>query len=277
MGISRNTKRLIRAAEREDAPQGDITSRYFGKRNKIVSARIIAKENGVLCGLEIAEYCFRKVEFQTKYLDGAKIKKGNVLAKVHGRLNEILLAERIALNFLQHLSGVATKTAKLVRLISGTKTQLLDTRKTIPGLRELEKYAVLCGGGKNHRLNLSDAVLIKDNHLAELTLKELAKRLNKFRFWQRGKKIEIEAADLRQVKNFLRLPVNIILLDNMSPVNLKKAVVLRDTLNPQIKLEISGGVNEKNIQPLAKIGADYISCGSITHSAPALDISLRIA
>jgi len=214
--------------------------------------------------------------FQTDYADGAKIKKGAVIAKVRGRLNNILLAERTALNFLQHLSGIATETNKLVRLLRGTNVQLLDTRKTTPGLRELEKYAVVCGGGQNHRRNLSDMVLIKDNHLAGLKLAELPKRLKRFRFWQRNKKVEIEAASLAQVKNFLKLPVDIILLDNMSAAEIKKAVALRNKLNPQIQLEISGGVNAKNIRQLAAASADFISCGWLTHSAPALDISLTI-
>lgn len=276
MGISQQTKSLIHTALREDAPHGDITSRYFGSRKKIVRAKIIAKADGIICGLDIAGYCFRKAGFQTKFQDGAKVKKGTVIAQLNGKMNDILLAERTALNFLQHLSGVATATNNLVRLIDKTRVSLLDTRKTIPGLRELEKYAVLIGGGQNHRLNLSAMVLIKDNHLSALKLKELSQRLKKFRFWQRNKKVEIEAATLLQVKNFLKLPVDIILLDNMSIAEIKKVVVLRNTINPQIKLEISGGVNEKNIQAFAKTGVDYISCGQITHSAPALDISLLI-
>jgi nicotinate-nucleotide pyrophosphorylase (carboxylating) len=276
MSISKNTRALIHRALREDAPRGDITAKYFGDKHKIVSGKIIAKADGIICGLEIAAYCFRKADFQTKFSDGAKIKKGNVLVKIKGRLNDILLAERVALNFLQHLSGVATETHKLVNLLKGTPVQLLDTRKTTPLLRELEKYAVRCGGGQNHRLNLSDMVLIKDNHLANLKFNDLQKRIKRFRFWRRNKKIEIEAATLRQVQNFLALPVDIILLDNMSAAALKKAVALRAKLNPQIKLEISGGVTEKNIAALAKLGADYISCGKITHSAPALDISLLL-
>ncbi|MDR1324181.1 MAG: carboxylating nicotinate-nucleotide diphosphorylase [Candidatus Margulisbacteria bacterium] len=276
MSISKNTRTLIHRALREDAPCGDITSKFFGDKHKIVSGKIIAKTGGVVCGLEIAAYCFRKVNFQTKFSDGAKIKKGAILATIRGRSNDILLAERVALNFLQHLSGVATETHKLVNLLKGTNVKLLDTRKTMPLLRELEKYAVRCGGGQNHRLNLSELVLIKDNHLAGLKSSDLQKRIKRFRFWRRNKKIEIEAATLRQVQNFLTLPVDIILLDNMSAAEIKKAAALRAKLNPQIKLEISGGVTEKNIAALAKLGADYISCGKITHSAPALDISLLI-
>ncbi|GBR75243.1 nicotinate-nucleotide diphosphorylase, partial [Candidatus Termititenax aidoneus] len=239
MGVSKKTRALIHRALREDAPRGDITSKFFGNKHKIVNGKIIAKTGGVICGLEIAAYCFRKANFQTKFSDGAKIKKGAVLAKIKGRLNDILLAERVALNFLQHLSGVATETNKLVKLLKGTNVKLLDTRKTTPLLRELEKYAVVKGGGQNHRLNLSDLVLIKDNHLAGLKLSDLQKRINRFRFWRRNKKIEIEAATLQQVKNFLDLPVDIILLDNMSAAALKKAAALRAKLNPQIKLEIS--------------------------------------
>jgi nicotinate-nucleotide pyrophosphorylase (carboxylating) len=276
MSISKNTRWLIQKALREDAPRGDLTAKFFGDKRKIVSGKIIAKAGGIVCGLEIAAYCFRQTDFQTKIPDGVKIKKGDVLAKIRGRLNDILVAERVALNFLQHLSGVATETHKLAALLKGTKVKLLDTRKTTPLLRELEKYAVRCGGGQNHRLNLSDRILIKDNHLAGLKLSDLQKRLKCFRFWRKNKKIEIEAATLRQVKDFLALPVDIILLDNMSAAAIRQAAALRAKLNPQIQLEISGGVNEKNIAALAKLGADYISCGKITHSAPALDISLLL-
>ena len=276
MALSRNTKDLVRRAWREDVPRGDITSRYFGDRKKVINAKIIAKDNGIICGLEIAAYCCRKVDFRTTYADGDKVKKGAVVAKIHGRLNEILMVERIALNFLQYLSGIATETKKITGLLKGTNTKLLDTRKTTPGFRELAKYAVRCGGGQNHRLNLSDMVLIKDNHLAGLTLKELQKRIKRFKFWERRKKIEIEAANLRQVGNFIKLPIDIILLDNMSPADIKRAVALRNKFNPQIKLEVSGGVNEKNIRTLAQTGVDFISCGKITHSAPALDLSLLL-
>ncbi|GBR76429.1 nicotinate-nucleotide pyrophosphorylase [Candidatus Termititenax persephonae] len=261
---------------REDAPRGDITSRYFGGRWQMAKGKIIAKANGVLCGLAVARYCFRKSSFCTDYADGDQIKKGTVIAEIGGRLNDLLLAERVALNFLQHLSGVATETNKLVKLLKGTKVKLLDTRKTIPGLRELEKYAVCCGGGQNHRLDLSDMVLVKDNHLAGLRSGALLKRIKRFRFWRSAKKIELEAATLRQVEDFLTLPVNIILLDNMPLAKIKKAVALRAKLNPQIKLEISGGVSEKNIRTLAGSGVDYISCGRITHSAAALDITLLL-
>ncbi|MDR1453737.1 MAG: carboxylating nicotinate-nucleotide diphosphorylase [Candidatus Margulisbacteria bacterium] len=277
MSISQNTRALIHKALREDAPRGDITAKFFGDKRKIVSGKIIAKADGIICGLEIAAYCFRKADFQTKFSDGAKIKKDATLAKIRGRLNDILLAERVALNFLQHLSGVATETHKLVNLLKGTNVKLLDTRKTTPLLRELEKYAVRCGGGQNHRLNLSERVLLKENHLASLQLSDLAKRIKRFKFWQKNKKIEIEAATLRQVKDFLALPVDIILLDNMSAAEIKKAAALRAKLNPQIQLEISGGVGKKNLKSLAKLGADYISCGKITHSAPALDMSLLLA
>ena len=276
MSLSKNTRVLIRKALREDAPRGDITAKFFGDKHKIVSGKIIAKAGGVVCGLEIAAYCFRQADFQAKFSDGAKIKKGAVLAKIKGRLNDILLAERVALNFLQHLSGVATETHKLVTLLKGTNVKLLDTRKNTPLLRELEKYAVAKGGGQNHRLNLSELVLIKENHLSGLKLSELQKRIKRFRFWRKNKKIEIEAVTLRQVKDFLALPVDIILLDNMSAAAIKKAAALRAKLNPQIQLEISGGVGEKNLKSLAKRGADYISCGKITHSAPALDLSLLL-
>ncbi|MDR1996918.1 MAG: carboxylating nicotinate-nucleotide diphosphorylase [Candidatus Margulisbacteria bacterium] len=280
MGLSQNTRNLIRAALREDAPRGDITSRYFGSRKTPARAKIIAKASGVLCGLEAAQYCFtsvsRRTVFQARQTDGARIQKGETLATVQGRLNDLLLAERTALNLLQHLSGIATETRKMTGLLRGSRARLLDTRKTTPGLRELEKYAVAAGGGQNHRLNLSAMVLIKDNHLTGLSLPELRKRIIYFKRRHKKAPLEIEAASLSQVKNFLRLPVDIILLDNMPLSGIRKAVKLRGQLNPACRLEISGGVNARTLPTLAKTGVDYISCGRITHSAPALDISLLI-
>jgi nicotinate-nucleotide pyrophosphorylase (carboxylating) len=271
---------LLRKAFREDAPQGDITSNYFCHKKTKATAQIIAKDTGVLAGLEICESCFkfadRFVKFNKLKKDGAELKKGQIIATIEGNLKNILLAERIGLNFLQLLSGIATKTNILTKLIKKTNAKLLDTRKTIPGLRYLSKYAVRCGGGTNHRLNLSDMVLIKDNHLAKLSFIELKQRIEKIKHKNIIIKIEIEAETLEQVKQSLTLPVDIIMLDNMSLAQMKKAVFYRNTINPAIKLEASGNINKNNILATAKTGIDYISVGSITHSFQAFDFSLKI-
>ncbi|MDR2430711.1 MAG: carboxylating nicotinate-nucleotide diphosphorylase [Candidatus Margulisbacteria bacterium] len=278
--LSQNIRDLLKRALREDAPRGDITSCYFGNSKTRVTARIIAKADGILCGLEAAEQCFRLVSrriiFQANYADGDRIKKGAALAELNGGLNAILLAERTALNLLQHLSGIATETGKMAARLKHSKARLLDTRKTTPGLRSLEKYAVRCGGGENHRADLSAMVLIKNNHLAGLSLRELSRRLKYFKRRKKNIRVEIEAATLKQVENFLRLPVDIIMLDNLRPPLIRRAVNLRAKLNPDCLLEISGNVRAANIGALAKTGADYISCGALTHSAPALDIALRV-
>lgn len=271
---------LVRTAFREDAPQGDITSNYFCQKKVKIQAQIIAKTNGVLAGIGICESCFkhidRFVKFNKHKKDGAALKKGEVVASIEGNLKKILLAERTGLNFLQLLSGIATNTNNLAKLIKKTPAKLLDTRKTIPGLRDLSKYAVRCGGGTNHRLSLSDMILIKDNHLAKLSFGELRQRIEKIKHKNIIIKIEIEAETLNQVKQFLTLPVDILMLDNMSLAQMKKAVFYRDTINPAIKLEASGNINKNNILAAAKTGVDYISVGSITHSFQAFDFSLKI-
>lgn len=273
-------KQLIKRAFQEDAPQGDVTSGYFCSKKTKATAQIIAKETGVLAGIEVCETCFkftdRFVKFNKLKKDGSFLKKGEIIATIEGNLRKILLAERTGLNFLQFLSGIATATNKLAALIKNTHVKLLDTRKTIPGLRALSKYAVRCGGGTNHRLNLSDMVLIKDNHLAKLPFAELQQRIEKIKRKNIIIKIEIEAESLEQVKQFLTLPVDIIMLDNMSLAQMKKAVGLRNKLNPAIKLEASGNVSEKTIKAIAQVGVDFISVGAITHSVKAFDFSLKI-
>lgn len=278
--LKKEINRLIKIAFQEDAPQGDITSNYFCHNKTKAQAKIIAKAAGILCGIDIAETCFKKaspwLRFEKLKKDGTLLKKGDIVASLEGPIKAVLLAERSALNFLQLLSGIATATNNLVNKVKSTKVKILDTRKTIPGLRYLSKYAVRCGGGANHRLNLSDMILIKDNHLAKLSLPELKKHLEKVKRKNIIIKIEIEAESLEQVRNFLSLPVDIIMLDNMSPAQIRKAVTLRDKINPAVKLEASGNINKKNILAIARCGIDFISSGSITHSFAAFDFSLKI-
>lgn len=279
MPITRDTYLLIARAFQEDAPHGDCTARFFSSARTCVTAKIVAKQSGTIAGLDIAVACFhvvsKKIEVIQYCRDGDSVTKGTVLLELSGPLDKILLTERTALNFLQHLSGIATATAKLVRLLQGTTCMLLDTRKTLPGYRTLEKYAVRKGGGTNHRQNLSTMILIKENHLRPLSFEilqqkvTLARKKSKF-------KIEIEAETLAQVKKFLGLPLDIILLDNMSLAEMRQAVKLRNKINPKIKLEASGNISAKTIRAVGQTGVDYASCGSITHSAPALDISLLV-
>jgi nicotinate-nucleotide pyrophosphorylase (carboxylating) len=279
--IDRDIRRLIAAAFTEDAPQGDITSRYFGEEKAIVTARLISKATGVIAGLSIAEACFkyvnRRIVFSRKIQDGTLVKSGDILAEITGPKNSVLLGERTALNFLQHLSGVATATQSLVRVLEGTKAVLLDTRKTIPGLRRLDKYAVTCGGGRNHRMSLSDMILIKDNHLAKLSFTELQKRIALVKKKQPMMKIEVEAETLGQVRRFFTVPVDVIMLDNMPVAQMKTAVALRNKMHSPILFEASGNVTERTILKIARCGVDYISVGAITHSVKAFDISLRMA
>jgi nicotinate-nucleotide pyrophosphorylase (carboxylating) len=215
--------------------------------------------------------------------EGSKFKKNNTLAIINGKLQSILIAERVALNFLSCLSGVSTATNNLVEKVKGTKTKVLDTRKTTPNLRLLEKYAVKTGGGKNHRFSLADAVLIKDNHLrASGCLKN--GRLDEKKFSNLIKKIrktsklliEVESENLSEFKSIIKTRPDIAMLDNFSPKTLKKAVQYRNKFYPRVKLEASGGITTKNINKIAKTGVDFISTGSITHSSSAIDFSLEI-
>lgn len=279
MQLTRPIQALIALAFQEDAPRGDITARFFAAPKTLATAKLIAKQNGVVSGLNIAIACFhfvsKKIEVIQHLQDGDPVTNGTTLLELCGPLDKLLFAERTALNFLQRLSGIATATAILTKQLQGTKSCLLDTRKTIPGYRALEKYAVRCGGGKNHRQSLSEMILIKENHLRHLSLKELQQKLSVARKKTTGK-IEIEAENLDQVKQFLKLPVDIIMLDNMSLAQMRQAVKLRNQQNKAILLEASGNVSRKTIRQIALTGVDYISCGSITHSAPALDISLLV-
>jgi len=264
---------IIKLALKEDIGSGDITTKLTISAGQKIKARIIAKEKGIVCGLAVAELVFKTVDknirFKPATSDGKQVKKGQVLARLEGKAVSILKAERVALNFLSHLSGIATLTNRYVQKVKPYKVKIMDTRKTTPGLRSLEKCAVRCGGGVNHRLGLWDQVLIKDNHLKGLRLKEIIKKVKQKR--PKGMKIEVEVKNLRQFKQALEARPDIIMLDNFSLTNIKKAVKIKSA---SVKIEVSGGVNLSNARRIAATGVERISVGELTHSASALDIAL---
>jgi nicotinate-nucleotide pyrophosphorylase (carboxylating) len=268
---------LIRRALEEDLGRaGDITSDLTVSPDAVATAKLAARQPGTIAGLIAAEIAFRLVDpalkFEITAPDGNKVKSGAVLATVSGSARAILTGERVALNFAGHLSGVATATAALVDAVAGTGARIVCTRKTLPGLRILQKYAVRCGGGFNHRFGLDDAVLIKDNHIAAAG--GIAQALARVRFGMgHMAKIEIEVDTLAQLEEALSLGADTILLDNMSPGDLKKAVALA---KGRAVLEASGNVTLTTVREIAATGVDYISSGAITHSAPNLDIGLDI-
>jgi nicotinate-nucleotide pyrophosphorylase (carboxylating) len=271
----------IDIALREDIGKGDITTDSFVPETVVVTGRIVAREKAIIAGTETAANVFRRVDPTIKIdilrNDGAEISPQDVVMEIHGRARSILKAERVALNFLQRLSGVATLTKQFVEAAANERVKILDTRKTTPGLRALEKAAVLAGGGGNHRLGLDDMVLVKDNHLAcHNDFRALAEVVRQIRTEHPGLQIEIEADDLRQVKAILKyLEPDLILLDNMRPAQLREAVALAK--DRKVKLEASGGVTIKNVRVIAATGVDFISIGALTHSARAIDLSLEIA
>ena len=272
-------KRLIDAALKEDIGAGDLTSLYFVPEEKKTTGFIVARENGVLSGGEVAEEVFKQVDssldVEMLVSDGDRIGEGAYVMKIAGSARSILTAERTALNFMQRMSGVAKKTRKFVDAIKGTSTQILDTRKTIPGWRYLDKLAVTHGGGMNHRMGLYDRVMVKDNHLvAEGRLDELQEAIRKLKAEHPGVEVELEADNLTQVGEFLELQgVDYLLLDNMGPALLREAVEMRgERQNP--RLEASGGITLKTVGAIAETGVNFISVGAITHSVKAMDLAL---
>ena len=266
-------KSTVKLALNEDLyPSGDITSSLI-KDDKIVTVKLIANQSAIVAGLLFAKQTFSliddKIKFIIKKKDGSRIKKGNLVALIKGNAKNILIAERVALNFLSHISGIATKTNEFVKL-AGKKTKICCTRKTIPNLRVIQKYAVKLGGGTNHRFNLSDEYLIKDNHIASSDLRSLVLKAIKNR---KGKKITVEVDTIKQLKSILGLKFNTVLLDNMSIKNLKDSVKIA---KKYYETEASGNVSLKTVNAIASTGVDRISVGSITHSAPAIDFKLEI-
>ncbi len=266
---------IIEAALREDMPEGDITSESIIAATSISEAVFLAKEDGVLAGLQVARRVFERidpaVEFSERLEDGAAFKKSDILARLKGPTVALLKGERTALNFLQRLSGVATATRRFTDAIAGTKAKILDTRKTTPGLRLLEKYAVKMGGGSNHRLSLSDMVLIKDNHLRHVG--SVAEAVRRARAGVKpGIRIEVEASDLAQVRDALAAGADMIMLDNMLIETMREAVAI---VAGRVPLEASGTVSLERVRAVAETGVDFISVGALTHSARAVDISLE--
>ncbi len=278
-----NYNEIIKNALKEDIGKGDITTRLIIPQHKKAKAILLAKDNFVVCGIDLAKNVFqfldKAIKFQALVKDGESIKKGGLLAKISGPAQPILSAERVALNFLSLLSGIATKTKEYVDAVKPYKAKVTDTRKTIPGLRFLEKYAVRCGGGFNHRMSLDEMVMIKDNHLAILGGRwwvTLGGRLWVVGGRKRalGKvKVEIEVKNLGEFKKALACNPEIIMLDNMTLKDIKEAVRIRNSLRP--KLEASGGISLRNIRQIASIGVDMISVGNLTHSVESKDISLE--
>lgn len=277
-----NYSEIIKNALKEDIGKGDITTRLIIPKHKKAKAILLAKDNFTACGMNLAEEVFRSVDkaikFQALVKDSQNIKKGRVLAKIYGPASSILSAERVALNFLSLLSGVATRTKEYVNAVKPYKVKVLDTRKTIPGLRFLQKYAVRCGGGFNHRMSLDQMIMIKDNHLMITRVDSLWPLADSIK--KKNKKVEIEVQNLKEFKGALALKPDVIMLDNMSIRDIKKAVRIRDSQSNidyrlSAKLEVSGGINLKNIHLIASTGVDMISIGSLTHSLESKDISLE--
>ena len=270
---------LIKMALEEDIGEGDVTSAYFIPEERMARAFLTVRREGVVSGAAIAKQVFAEVDptldVQVMVEDGSRVGEGAMLMKVEGKARSILTAERTALNFMQRLSGVATLTARYVDEVKYTRAQILDTRKTTPGYRILEKKAVLDGGGTNHRMGLYDRAMVKDNHLAtEGGLEALQASIRLLKSEKPNVQVELEADRLDQVAEFLKLEgVDYILLDNMSLEDMRKAVAMRDD-NSKVFLEASGGVNLDTVRDIAETGVDFISVGALTHSAPALDIGL---
>ncbi len=266
----RNTVKL--ALNEDLYPSGDITSGLI-KNNKIISIKLLSNQNAVIGGLLFAKQAFAlidsKIKFIIKKKDGSNVKKGSLVALIKGNAKNILIAERVALNYLSHISGIATKTNAFVKL-AGKRTKICCTRKTIPNLRVIQKYAVKLGGGTNHRFNLSDEYLIKDNHIASSDLRSLVTKAIKNK---KGRKITVEVDNLNQLKSIMGLKFNTVLFDNMSVKSLKEGVKIS---NKYYETEASGNISLKTVKSVASTGVNRISVGSITHSAQAVDLKLEI-
>ena len=266
----RNT--VKRALNEDLYPSGDITSDLI-KDNKIINIKLLSNQDAIIGGLLFAKNAFdlvdKKIKFIVKKKDGSQVKKGTLIATIRGKAKNILIAERVALNFLSHISGIATETNKFVKL-AGKKTKICCTRKTIPNTRVIQKYAVKLGGGVNHRFNLSDEFLIKDNHIASSNLYDLVSLAIKNK---KGKKITVEVDNLNQLKSIMGLKFNTVLFDNMSIRNLIAGIKIA---KKSYETEASGNINLKTVKSVAKTGVNRISVGSITHSAKAVDLKLEI-
>lgn len=269
--------KIINQALEEDLAWGDITTEGTVPSTKKSSANLVAKQDGIICGLDVFERVMKIVDNQTSVIknfnDGDSIKKGDIIAQIKGFSKSILSAERVALNLLQHMSGIATQTANIVSKLINTNVKIADTRKTTPNLRVLEKYAVHVGGGTNHRFNLADGVLIKDNHINAAG--SITNAVNSAKAYiPHTVKIEVETENLEQVQEALDCGADIIMLDNMDIATMRKAV---DLINKRAITEASGNMGEKDLIEVASTGVDIISIGALTHSVKAMDISLKFS
>lgn len=270
-----NADELIRMALREDISSEDVSTNAVMPKAQDGEVELISKQDGIICGMDVYERVFKILDDSVvveKYVDdGDEVKKGQLMAKVKGDVRVLLSGERVALNYLQRMSGIATYTHQVAALLEGSKTVLLDTRKTTPNMRIFEKYAVKCGGGQNHRYNLSDGILLKDNHIGAAGSVTKAIQLAK-EYAPFVRKIEIETETLDQVKEAVEAGADIIMLDNMDPATMKEAVKIIDG---RAKTECSGNVTKENILNIIDSGVDYVSSGALTYAAPILDISMK--
>ncbi len=272
---------LVKIALKEDIGSKDITTSALIPKNLTIKAEIEFKQSGVLCGIEVAERVFRLVDENLRFLpvakDGEWVERGREVAYIEGLGASILIAERTALNLVSHLSGIATKTKEFVDKVKGTEAKIMDTRKTTPGLRIFEKYAVMTGGGVNHRLGLYDQVLIKDNHLRVLRQEPFVDMVARAKQAVLKKTIVgVEVKNLMELKEALKSKADYVLLDNMTVDMVREAVTHRDKIRSKIELEVSGNVSLGNVRDYAETGVERISVGALTHAAPSIDISLDI-
>ncbi|MDD5668685.1 MAG: carboxylating nicotinate-nucleotide diphosphorylase [Candidatus Omnitrophica bacterium] len=270
---------IIKHALVEDIGKGDMTTQLTIPEDKEIKAHFVAKEDCIICGLLVADRTVKLVDknlnFTPMVTEGRKIKAGKVIAEISGNARNVLIAERVALNFLSLMSGIATKTREYVSCIEPLKTKIVDTRKTFPGLRDLQKYAVRVGGGYNHRMSLDEMILIKDNHI------QVTDGYSRLPSIPKGFKIEIEVQNLDEFRHALKFKPDVIMLDNMSIEDMKEAVsILDNTLfnshHPRTKLEASGGISKDNVRQVAETGVDIISIGELTHSVDSVDISMDV-
>ena len=279
MGLTTEAIALITAALAEDVGQGDFTTLWTVPAERRAEARIVAKASGVVAGAAVAVEVFRRVdpslEVRVAAADGTAVEPGDLAMTIRGSARSILTAERTALNFMQRLSGVATVTRRYVQAVAGTGARVIDTRKTTPGMRLLEKAAVVAGGGTNHRVGLHDMVMIKDNHIAAAggitAAVEAVRRQN-----DRGLRVEVETTGLEEVAEALAAGADRIMFDNMDPEQMRAAVALVRAADPRPETEASGGITLETIRGYAETGVDFISVGALTHSAPSLDLSLQL-
>lgn len=270
-----NVDEYILNALREDITSEDVTTNAVMREAKLGKAELICKQDGVICGLTVFERVFKLLDessrFETTLKDGDEVKKGQLMGTIYGDIRVLLSGERTALNYLQRMSGIATLTHEMVTELAGYKTKLLDTRKTTPNMRPFEKYAVKVGGGTNHRYNLSDGILIKDNHIGAAgsiaKAVEMAKDYAPF-----VRKVEVEVETLEQLAEAVEAGADIIMLDNMDNDTMRKAV---EMVAGKAQTECSGNVTKARLKEIAEIGVDFVSCGALTHSAPIMDISLK--